>query len=178
MYQFLERRLHGACRWMLAVVDYGWRYGTRLFGSADLCHMVYVPPRVALKLPWLPFVLRVDNARRKITLDLADELVADEGVWASLRFVDGVLSTVVTKSTYKGGRTEGKELDEMRPLKFLFAEAGGLPCSKALRNVHTLVPLRAFDVVALTGSTGSQIMLVDENFERHHYLGVEQVIAT
>lgn len=165
-------------RRVLAYADLLYRLVTSVLDDVDLCHIVYHPPTIVYKTPWLPLVLRVVG-RSRYDLQLSNEspLRDAKGVHARVCFRRGVVCSIVTQSNLNDDATEEEEVyPEPRRLKFLFAEANDVPCSRRLRNVYTMVPLTAFDVVALAGESGAKLRLVDDQFDGYDYMGRERVM--
>ena len=165
-------------RRVLAYADLLYRLVSSVLEDVDLCHIVYRPPTIAYKTPWLPFVLRVVGRSQYDLRWSNDSPVRDEkGVHARVCFRRGVVCSIVTQSNLNDDATEEEDIcTEPRRLKFLFAEANDVPCSKRLRNVYTMVPLTAFDVVALAGESGAKLRLVDDQFDGRDYMGRERVV--
>lgn len=162
-------------RRVFAYADMLYRLITNVLEDVDLCHVVYHPPTIVYRTPWLPFVLRVVD-RSSYNLQFSNDPCTANGVHARVCFRRGVLCSIVTRSDLHTDEEEGDIYQEPRRLRFLFAEANDVPCSKRLRNVYTEVPLTAFDVVALAGESGAKLRLIDDQFDGCDYMGRERVV--
>lgn len=178
---FVSMFYHRIARRVLAYVDMVYRVVMTLIDDVDLLHIVHCPPATVYNVCGLPFVLRSvkgSTSSYELSVSNSEETNTCKGVHTKVRFCKGVLCSVVThvvrESVIPG--IDEEVFREPRRLKFLLAEANDVPCSKRLRNVYTMLPLTAFDVVALAGETGAKLTLVDQTFEHVHYIGNERVI--